>query len=118
MSRLYTISGKTETDIDNVIAEGLEKMLAATIRQHPILYDKSNEFHLVTVHPKMHANIWQRISDEVNLEIGSCKLLWTCIKQKFTKYRKRLDNGEKITKEWPLYPTLAEWLDVHIKKRR
>lgn len=93
-------------------------MLADAIRKHPVLYAKPSNVRFKSVRPEKEPDAWNQISDELNLEVDSCKSLWSCIKQKFIKYRKKLDNGETFTKEWPTYESLHGWLDEHIKKRR
>lgn len=112
------MSLRVENEIDNHIAEGLELVLADAIRKHPIIYDRSHKFSNTATNAIRHQATWERISDEVNLEVESCKQLWFCIKQKFIKYRKRINSGEQVAKEWALYDTLSNWLDEHIKRRR
>lgn len=112
------MASKTEYEIDSQIAEGMEGLLADAIRKHPVLYAKPSNMKLKTERPEKESDAWNQISDELNLEVESCKSLWSCIKQKFIKYRKKLDNGEMFTKEWPIYESLLEWLGEHIKKRR
>ncbi len=113
------MASKSEFEIDSQIAEGMEGLLADAIRKHPVLYAKpSSNIRSKSVRPEKESDAWNQISDELNLEVESCKSLWSCIKQKFIKYRKKLDNGETFTKEWTIYESLHEWLDEHIKKRR
>lgn len=109
---------KAELEMDNQAAEGLETLLAQAIRKYPILYEKNHKYHFASSYPDKHRDIWNRISDELNLEVESCQSLWSCIKQKFIKYRKRLDNGDTLNKEWATYEHLKHWLNDHIKKRR
>lgn len=111
------MSIKNEMEISS-ITEGLECLLADAVRTYPILYDKSHKFHLQSAFPERHLEVWNRISDDLNLEVDSCRTLWSCIKQKFIKYRKRLDNNVSHPKEWKFYDTLRMWLDSHIKKRK
>lgn len=112
------MSLRVENEIDNHIAEGLELNLADAIRKYPIIYDRTHKYSNPITNAIRHKATWEQISDEVNLEVESCKTLWTCIKQKFIKYRKRINSGEIVTKEWALYDTLYHWLDGHIKRRR
>lgn len=103
--------------IDHSIAEGMEAMLAKIIEKYPILYDKEHKHRFQSAYPKEHENAWAKISDELNLDVESCKSLWSCMKQKFIKYRKRLDKQEPVS-VWPVYEILHKWLDRHVKKRR
>lgn len=112
------MASKTEYEIDSQIAEGMEGLLADAIRKHPVLYAKPSNVRFKSARPGKESDAWNQISDELNLEVDSCKSLWSCIKQKFIKYRKKLDNGETFTKEWLIYESLHDWLDEHIKKRR
>lgn len=112
------MASKTEYEIDSQIAEGMEGLLANAIRKHPVLYAKGNHIRNKSMRPEKESDAWNQISDDLSLEVESCKSLWSCIKQKFIKYRKKLDNGETFTKEWTIYENLTEWLDEHIKKRR
>ncbi|XP_037045208.1 uncharacterized protein LOC119080754 [Bradysia coprophila] len=112
------MASKTEYEIDSQIAEGMEGLLSEAVRKHPVLYAKPSNIRFKSMRSEKEPDAWNQISDELNLEVESCKSLWSCIKQKFIKYRKKLDNGETFTKEWPTYENLHEWLDEHIKKRR
>ncbi|KAJ6640602.1 hypothetical protein Bhyg_05533 [Pseudolycoriella hygida] len=112
------MSSKTEYEIDSQIAEGMEGLLADAIRKHPVLYAKQSNVRYKLMRPEKEVDAWNEISDELNLEVESCKSLWSCIKQKFIKYRKKLDNGDTFNKEWAIYENLHTWLDEHIKKRR
>lgn len=108
---------RSEYAIDHAIAEGMESLLADVIRKYPVIYDKSSkQKNGVKFQEKCDA-AWNKISDEINLELDSCKSLWSCMKQKFIKHRKRLDNGESVT-AWPTYNILHKWLDKHVKKRK
>lgn len=111
------MSDKTDYEIDSIMAEGMESVLADAVRKHPILYDKTHKHRFQSVFPEKHEYAWNKISEELNLEIESCKSLWSCIKQKFIKHRKRLDKGEPVSM-WPTYDELQKWLDKHVKKRR
>lgn len=42
---------------------------------------------------------------------------WSCIKQRFIKYRKRMSTGEPQAKDWPVYDEMYSWLDEHVQKR-
>lgn len=115
------MASKTEYEIDSQIAEGMEGLLAESIRKHPVLYVKpttNSRFKTTHTERESESDAWNQISDELNLEVESCKSLWSCVKQKFIKYRKKLDNGEAFVKEWAIYDSLQDWLDEHIKKRR
>lgn len=103
--------------IDSALAEGMESVLADVIRKYPILYDKAHKYRFQSLFPEKHDQAWNKISDELNLEMDSCKSLWSCIKQKFIKHRKRLDKGEPVT-AWSTYDNLVKWLDCHVKRRR
>lgn len=106
---------RTEYEIDHVIAEGMESLLADVIRKYPVLYDKT--YRYTASFQEKSEIAWNKISDELNLELNSCKSLWSCMKQKFIKHRKRLDNGD-TTSPWPTYNKLHQWLDRHVKKRK
>lgn len=108
---------RSEYVIDHAIAEGMEALLAEVIRKYPILYDKTSKPKNGSTFQERHDAAWHKISDELNLELQSCKSLWSCMKQKFIKHRKRLDNGEPVP-VWPTYDMLHKWLDKHVKKRR
>lgn len=108
---------RNEYAIDHPIAEGMEALLAKIIEKYPILYDKEHKHRFQSAYPKEHENAWTKISDELNLDVDSCKSLWSCMKQKFIKYRKRLDKQEPVS-AWPVYEILHKWLDRHVKKRR
>lgn len=108
---------RSEYAIDHAIAEGMEMLMADVIRKYPIIYDKScKPKNGVTFQENCDA-AWNKISDELNLELDSCKSLWCGMKQKFIKHRKRLDNGEPVS-AWPTYHKLYKWLDKHVKKRK
>lgn len=108
---------RTEYEIDHAIAEGMESLLADVIRKYPILYDKDAKHRNGSTFQEKSEKAWSKISDELNLELDSCKSLWSCMKQKFIKHRKRLDNGETVS-SWPTYNKLHQWLDRHVKKRK
>lgn len=103
--------------VDHTIAEGMETLLAKIIEKYPILYDKEHKHRFQSAYPKEHENAWKKICEEINLDVDSCKSLWSCMKQKFIKYRKRLDKQEPVS-AWPVYEILHKWLDRHVKKRR
>lgn len=108
---------RTEYEIDHAIAEGMETLLADIIQKYPVLYDKDMK-HRYGASFQSKTNVaWNKISDELNLELESCKSLWSCMKQKFIKHRKRLDNGESVNL-WPTFNKLYHWLDRHVKKRK
>lgn len=111
------MSEKLDNDDDGSLAEGMESALAEAVCKFPILYDKTHKCRFPSMYPEQHEQAWQRISDELNLEVSSCKSLWSCMKQKFIKHRKRLDKGEPVS-AWPTYDELVRWLDRHVKKRR
>lgn len=108
---------RNEYPIDHTIAEGMETLLAKIIEKFPILYDKEHKHRFQSAYPKEHETAWTKISNELNLDVESCKSLWSCMKQKFIKYRKRLDKQEPVS-AWPVYDLLHKWLDRHVKKRR
>lgn len=108
---------RSEYAIDNAIAEGMETLLADVVRKYPILYEKCSKQKNGASYQDKCDVAWNKISDELNLELDSCKSLWSCMKQKFIKHRKRLDNGEPVT-SWPTYNVLHKWLDRHVKKRK
>lgn len=108
---------RSEYAIDHAIAEGMETLLADAIRKYPIIYDKSSKVKNGASFQDKCDAAWNKISDEINLELDSCKSLWSCMKQKFIKHRKRLDNGEPVS-SWPTYNVLHKWLDKHVKKRK
>lgn len=108
---------RSELAIDHTIAEGMETHLAKIIETYPILYDKEHKHRFQSAYPKEHESAWTKISDELHLDVESCKSLWSCMKQKFIKYRKRLDKQEPVS-AWPVYGILHKWLDRHVKKRR
>lgn len=108
---------RTEYEIDHVIAEGMESLLADIIQKYPVLYDKDMKHRYGVSFQSKSDTAWNKISDELNLELESCKSLWSCMKQKFIKHRKRLDNGEPVN-PWPTYNKLHQWLDRHVKKRK
>lgn len=108
---------RTEYEIDHVIAEGMESHLADIIQKYPVLYDKDMKHRYGALFQSKSDVAWNKISDELNLELESCKSLWSCMKQKFIKHRKRLDNGEPIN-PWPTFNKLHKWLDRHVKKRK
>lgn len=107
----------SDTDADNAIAEGMESALAEAVRKFPVLYNKTHKHRFQSVYPEQHAEAWSKISDELNLEIESCKSLWSCMKQKFIKHRKKLDKCETVA-AWQTYSELEKWLNQHVKKRR
>lgn len=107
----------SDTDADNAIAEGMESALAEAVRKFPILYNKTHKHRFPSVYPDQHDAAWTKISDELSLEVESCKSLWSCMKQKFIKHRKKLDKGESVT-VWQTYGELEKWLNQHVKKRR
>lgn len=104
-------------ELDANLAEGMESFLIEAVRQRPFIYKQSDKPRTKASVEKLNQT-WDEISDELNVEVESCKTLWTCIKQKFIKYRKRKQHGESMHREWPAYEGLLEWLDEHIKKRR
>lgn len=108
---------RSEYIIDNSIAEGMESLLADEIKKYPILYDKCSKQRHGLAYGDRCELAWNKISDELNLELDSCKSLWSCMKQKFIKHRKRLDNGQAGS-SWPTYQVLHKWLDEHVKKRK
>lgn len=108
---------RSEYIIDHAIAEGMEVLLAEVIRKYPIIYDRGGKQKNGPSFQDKFDAAWNKISDELNLELDSCKSLWSCMKQKFIKHRKRLDNGEPVT-AWPTYSVLHKWLDKHVKKRK
>lgn len=108
---------RTEYAIDHAIAEGMETIMADVIRKYPIIYDKSCKPKNGVTFQENYDAAWNKISDELNLELDSCKSLWCGMKQKFIKHRKRLDNGEPVS-AWPTYQKLYKWLDKHVKKRK
>lgn len=108
---------KAVYDDDSSLAEGIELSLAEAVSKFPILYDKTHKCRFPSMYPDKHDQVWNKISDEVNLEVPSCKSLWSCMKQKFIKRRKKLDKGEVVA-AWPPYDELSKWLDQHVKKRR
>lgn len=108
---------RSDYAVDHPIAEGMEVLLAKIIEKYPILYDKEHKHRFQSAYPKEHENAWTKISKELNLDVDSCKSLWSCMKQKFIKYRKRLDKQEPVS-AWPVYEVLHKWLDRHVKKRR
>lgn len=99
-------------------ADNLERLLIQVVRRHPILYNRSHKLQNSALHPIAHQDAWGRIAAELRLDVASCKTLWSCIKQKFIKYRKRISLGEEVSKEWPPYEAMRVWLDEHIQKRR
>lgn len=111
------MSDRIECEVDNAIAEGMDSALAEAVHKYPILYDKGHKHRFQSVYPEQHEQAWSKISDELSLEVESCKSLWSCMKQKFIKHRKRLDKGEVVS-SWPAYNELQNWLDRHVKKRR
>lgn len=111
------MSDKMDYEVDNAIAEGMDSALAEAVRKFPILYDKTHKHRFQSVYPEQHEQAWSKISDELSLEVESCKSLWSCMKQKFIKHRKRLDKGEAVS-SWPAYDELEKWLNQHVKKRR
>lgn len=108
---------RSEHLIDTAIAEGMETLLADVIKKYPILYDKLMKQQCGPSYQQKCDDAWNKISDEISLELDSCKSLWSCMKQKFIKHRKRLDNGEQVP-AWPTYTVLHKWLDAHVKKRK
>lgn len=108
---------RSEYIIDQGIAEGMEALLADVIRKYPILYDKNSKLKHGAAYNGRCDTAWNKISDELNLEVESCKSLWSCMKQKFIKHRKRLDNDQPVS-SWPTYDVLHKWLNEHVKKRR
>lgn len=103
----------------NSITDGLEQLLVDVVRRHPILYDRSHKFHNRIAHPAAHEETWRVISAVMRLEESSCKSLWSCVKQKFIKHRKRIATGETVgTKDWPIYDSMHSWLNEHICTRR
>lgn len=108
---------RSEYEIDHVIAESMESLLADVIQKYPILYDKDAKHRIGGAFREKSDEAWNEISDELNLELDSCKSLWSCMKQKFIKHRKRIDNGEAIA-PWPTFNKLYKWLNRHVKKRK
>lgn len=108
---------RSELLIDHAIAEGMETALADIIRKYPVLYDKSSKSKNGSTFTDKCDTAWNKISDELNLELDSCKSLWSCMKQKFIKHRKRLDNGDSVS-AWPTYNILYKWLNPHVKRRK
>lgn len=108
---------RSEYVIDHAIAEGMECLLADVIRKYPVIYDRGSKQKNGASFQDKYDAAWNKISDELNLELESCKSLWSCMKQKFIKHRKRLDNGEPVS-AWPTYNILHKWLDKHVKKRK
>lgn len=108
---------RSEYVIDHAIAEGMESLLAEAIRKYPVIYDRGSKQKIGPSFQEKYDAAWNKISDELNLELESCKSLWSCMKQKFIKHRKRLDNGETVS-AWPTYNILHRWLDKHVKKRK
>lgn len=108
---------RSEYVIDNAIAEGMEILMADVIHKYPIIYDKASKLKIGSNFREKYDAVWDKISDELNLELESCKSLWSCMKQKFIKHRKKLDNGESVS-AWPTYSVLHKWLDRHVKKRK
>lgn len=108
---------RTEYEIDHTIAEGMESLLADIIHKYPVLYEKDMKHRYGASFQSRSDVAWNKISDELNLELESCKSLWSCMKQKFIKHRKRLDNGEPVN-AWPTFNKLHQWLDRHVKKRK
>lgn len=104
-------------ELDSNLAEGMESFLIEAVRQHPIIYKHSDKPRTKESVRKL-SETWNEISDELNVEVESCKTLWSCIKQKFIKYRKRKQHGVAVHREWLAYEGLLEWLDEHIKRRR
>lgn len=100
------------------VADELERLIIDVVQRYPVLYDRAHKFHNCASFPDAHQDAWRHISDEMRLEVGSCKSLWLCIKQKFIKYRKRIATGDAVSKEWPLYDVIYSWLDEHVQKRR
>lgn len=96
----------------------MELFLIERVRQHPIIYSKDDKYRSHILYNQKLAEAWNEISDDLNVEVESCKALWVCIKQKFIKHRKKKEHGQAITKDWPAYQGLLEWLDEHVKKRR
>lgn len=120
MSSFSSLKSPLQQDSDNnTLADQVECMLADKVRQHPLLYDKNLTLRSGSSHSHPHHQlVWSKISNQLNLDIESCVSLWACIKQRYIKNRKRLSNGDTLTKHWPLYDTLSTWLDQHIKTRR
>lgn len=108
---------RSEHLIDTAIAEGMETLLADVIKKYPVLYDKLMKQQCGPTYQRKCDDAWNKISDEISLELDSCKSLWSCMKQKFIKHRKRLDNGDQVA-AWPTYAVLHIWLDAHVKKRK
>lgn len=108
---------RSEYVIDHAIAEGMESLLADAIRKYPVIYDRGSKQKNGSSFQEKYDAAWCKISDELNLELDSCKSLWSCMKQKFIKHRKRLDNCEPVS-AWPTYNILHKWLDRHVKKRK
>lgn len=113
----YKMVDRSEYAIDHAIAEGMEALMADVIRKYPILYDKAAKLKNGASFQGKCDVAWNKISDELNLELDSCKSLWSCMKQKFIKHRKKLDNHEPVS-NWPTYEILHKWLDRHVKKRK
>lgn len=107
---------RSEYVIDHAIAEGMEGLMADTVRKYPIIYEKVSKLKSGSNYDERCDAAWSKISDELNLELESCKSLWSGMKQKFIKHRKKLDNGE-VVPNWPTYH-LLHWLDRHVKKRK
>lgn len=105
-------------EIESNVAEGMESFLIECVRRHPIIYSKDDKYRSHILYSQKLDEAWNEISDELNVEVESCKTLWTCIKQKFIKYRKHKEYGRLVNKDWPAYHGLVEWLDEHVKKRR
>lgn len=112
------MESKAVYELEHHLTESMEALLINAVQKHPILYEKSDSYIKLPGHNEQCAAAWEKISDELNLEIESCKTLWLCTKQKFIKYRKKMENGDMVLKEWPIYDTLKGWLDKHIKRRR
>ncbi|XP_031624087.1 uncharacterized protein LOC116341270 [Contarinia nasturtii] len=109
---------RSEYIIDQSITEGMENLLARLIRKYPVIYDRSMKLKNGGQSFQEKYDIaWNKISDELNLELESCKSLWSCMKQKYIKHRKRIDNNEP-TSAWPTFNILHVWLDKHVKKRK
>lgn len=108
---------RSEYVIDHALAEGMEIGMADVVRKYPIIYDKVSKLKNGPNYQEKCDAAWNKISDELNLELDSCKSLWSCMKQKFIKHRKKLDNGETVS-NWPTYYMLFKWLDRHVKKRK
>lgn len=111
------MSQKSDNDLEGNLTESMDSALAAAVAKFPILYDGAHRHRSAIQYPEQHERAWNKVSDELNLEVDSCQLLWSCMKQKFVKYRKKLDKGESVS-VWPIYEELTKWLDQHVKKRR